>query len=74
MQNNSLRNTLCFAALGAALLLLLLLNIMLGSVSIPARQVLEILAHPGGSDTAARIIWNRYRVVSPKSRVMVNRG
>ena len=58
MQNNSLRNTLCFAALGAALLLLLLLNIMLGSVSIPARQVLEILAHPGGSDTAARIIWN----------------
>ena len=56
MQNNSLRNTLCFAALGAALLLLLLLNIMLGSVSIPARQVLEILAHPGGSDTAARII------------------
>lgn len=58
MQTNRLRTGLCFAVLGAALLFLLALNLAVGSVSIPVGQVLDILRHPGGTDTAAKIIWS----------------
>lgn len=56
-QNRTLRWTLCFAALLAALVLLFFWNIYAGSVSLSAGKILEILQGHHTADAAYQIIW-----------------
>jgi len=53
------RYCLAFAGLGAALLALILLNICVGSVSVPLGEIPRILGDPAlaGKDTLAGIVW-----------------
>ena len=54
--NHPRRFALCFALLGAALLLLLLLNTVTGSAGIGPAQLLAALSGRGGDETALRIV------------------
>ena len=59
MQPQTRRYTPVFLALTAALLVLILLNICVGSVSVPLEEIPRILANPGQaeSDTLTGIVW-----------------
>ena len=51
-------NTLCFLLMGLLLAVFLMLNLLTGSTSIPAGEVLRALLRRGESGMAASIVWN----------------
>jgi len=53
----STRTVLVFSALGVIALLMLLLNIGIGSLNYSPAQIIDIVLHPA-NDTASTIIWN----------------
>ena len=52
------RNTLCFLLMGLLLAVFLMLNLLTGSTSIPAGEVLRALLRRGENSMAASIVWN----------------
>ena len=51
-------NTLCFLLMGLLLAVFLMLNLLTGSTSIPAGEVLRALLRRGENSMAASIVWN----------------
>ncbi len=55
--NRRLRYGVTFSVMGGLFIVLILLNISLGSVAVPLKDIVQALFSPGGDDTFSSIIW-----------------
>ena len=57
-KNRKGRNITAYVLLGACVVIFFLLNILIGSVSIPLSEVSEVLGGQGRNETVTRILWD----------------